>query len=125
MWISWTLGLQSIAQTSTNKQMQQASVSDDSGLPVFNERIPNSSITVHMAPANWVRGNQREVDRASPLICFGAANLKTRQNPFICFGAQQDKFQLPIIRYRKVHGTGRTSPFMCSGAQHDKIPNIQ
>ena len=45
MWISWTLGLQSIAQTSTNKQeYRMIHVSQ-----LFNKPAVNSSLIVHMA----------------------------------------------------------------------------
>ena len=45
MWISWTLGLQSIAQTSSNKQVCRMIQVDQ----FFNEPVPNSSGIVPMA----------------------------------------------------------------------------
>ena len=45
MWISWTLGLQSIAQTSTDRQVFRMSQADK----FFNEQVPNLCITVPMA----------------------------------------------------------------------------
>ena len=45
MWMSWTLGLQSIAQTSTSKQEYRMIQAHQSS----NKAVVNSSLIMHMA----------------------------------------------------------------------------
>ena len=66
-----------------------------------------------------------QVHRTSPIICFGASNIKmqvsgfARTSPFICFGAHQ---------YPNSNNDGpqldRTNPIICFGAQQHQNASI-